>query len=105
MIRTLILFVFVSHFLCAYGQPGATPATNLVRFPSIAGLLEEARKGEVRGEVQGVVTFSYRQSSFYLQDKTSGLYVASATNIALSVGDRVAVQGRTVHAGFSPVLR
>ena len=91
----------------AWGQSSA-PAnfTNYQAFETIAAFLSVARTNNpFHAKLQGTVSYSYRGSSFNIQDNTGGLFVSSATNTALHVGDFIEVKGISVPGGFSPVLR
>ncbi|HEV8542314.1 MAG TPA: ATP-binding protein [Verrucomicrobiae bacterium] len=77
-------------------------------FKTIFDFITEAKRatpsGAVRGVVRGVVSYSYRQRSLYMQDATGGLFVSSPTNPPLAVGDFVLVEGIGDRTGFSPTL-
>ena len=108
--RLLLYFTFFGCPLWAWGQPvttaGTGSATNYQAFPNIASFLAAARTNDsVRAQLQGIVTYSYRRSSFYIQDNTAGLFVSSATNAPFNVGNLVEVKGTPVLGGFSPVFR
>ena len=84
--------------------PGSS--TNYTQFKDIASFIAAARSNEtVSARLQGVITYRYRQSSIFMQDDTAGVFVSSATNVVLELGDIVEVTGRSVPAGFSPVLQ
>jgi PAS domain S-box-containing protein len=88
------------------GQELSEARSNLTIFPDIRAFLTQARTAAVeRAQVRGVVSYSYLQSSFYMQDPTGGLFVSSGTNIPLQPGDIVEVQGKSHQDGFSPVLK
>jgi PAS domain S-box-containing protein len=104
------LLLYIALFSCpfwAWSQPVApAKATNYQAFPKIAAFLTAARTNDsLRGQLQGTVTYSFRQSSFYIQDDSAGLFVSSATNAPLEPGEIVEVRGTPVPAGFSPILR
>jgi PAS domain S-box-containing protein len=87
-------------------QPAPPAQTNSRALPDIATFLTEARTGKVdEASVRGVVSHGYHRTFFYIQDSTAGLFVSTATNTPLSVGDLVEVQGSAVWDGFSPTLR
>jgi PAS domain S-box-containing protein len=104
------LFLYIALFSCpfwAWSQP-ATPAspTNYRAFSRISDFIAAARTNlPLPVQLRGTVTYSYRQSSFNMQDESAGLFVSSATNLFLQVGDVVEVKGLSVPGGFSPVLR
>jgi PAS domain S-box-containing protein len=102
----LYIALFSSPFW-ACGQPTApSGSTNYTRFTNLASWVAAARKdAQLRAQVQGIVTYSYRQSSLYLQDQTGGLFVSASTNSILQVGDLVEVRGVPILGGFSPTLR
>lgn len=58
-----------------------------------------------RVRVQGVVTHQRPSGSFYLMDRTSGLYVQTPDHTALVPGDRVDVLGFPARGDYAPVLR
>ncbi len=107
--RLLLCIALFSCPLSIWGQDAPTanlPATNYQTFPSIEVFIKTARSNEsVRAQLQGVVTYSFRQSSFYMEDKSAGLFVSSPTNALMEPGDRVEVRGVAVQGGFSPILR
>lgn len=76
-----------------------------VEFSSIKRFLTVARTNPVpAARLSGVVTYSYRQSSVYIQDSTAGLFVSSPTNPPLKPGDIVIVTGHSESGGFSQIL-
>jgi PAS domain S-box-containing protein len=90
----------------SHGQPLSGARSNVTTFPDIRAFLTQARTAAVdRAQVRGVVSFSYRQSSFYIRDATGGLFISSATNIPLQIGDVVEVQGKVNQDGFSPTFK
>jgi PAS domain S-box-containing protein len=87
-------------------QPAPAAPTNLIVFPDIASYVARARTGDVANAlVRGVVTYSYRGSSLYIEDGTAGLFISATSNIPLHVGDFVEVEGSAVRDGFSPTLK
>ena len=94
----------------AFGQaqvlPPATNSATWAEFKEIGAFIQSAKtNGPLRGKLRGTVTYTYRQSSFYMQDNSAGMFVSAVTNITLSLGDAVEVIGTSVHAGFSPILK
>jgi PAS domain S-box-containing protein len=86
-------------------QPDPASETNGIAFPDIASFLSMARTGKVEeARVRGVVSYTYRRSALYIQDATAGLFVSAVTNMPLSLGDIVEVQGSAHWDGFSPTL-
>jgi PAS domain S-box-containing protein len=108
MIRRLILLGFLlacGGLIAASTDTPASPAAAPVSFPSIEAFLTQARtSAPVRAVLKGVVTFSYRKSSFYIQDETSGLLVQGGHDFHFVPGDFVEVQGISRTGGHSPVL-
>ncbi|HEX7859245.1 MAG TPA: ATP-binding protein [Verrucomicrobiae bacterium] len=97
----LASFLAIGGRVASYAQ-----STNLQQFSTIESFLAAARTNrDVRGQVRGSVTYSYPNRSFYMQDKTGGLFVGSATNIPLNVGDMVEVIGRASAGGFSSIMQ
>jgi PAS domain S-box-containing protein len=77
-----------------------------VVFQSIQGFLANARTNkELSAQLSGSVTYSFRKSSYYIQDASAGVFVSTPTNITLEVGDVVEVSGRAADGGYSPVLK
>ena len=79
------------------------PVTNFSTIESFLAAARSSNLVHVAG-VTGVVSYSYRGSSLYIQDATAGLFISSPTNPPLSVGDLVAVTGTPFTSGFSPIL-
>ncbi|HTG43484.1 MAG TPA: hypothetical protein VK633_03020, partial [Verrucomicrobiae bacterium] len=78
------VLLFCRVFLRAQAQ-STDGASNLFVFPTIQDFLVQARTSMVSAaRVRGVVTYSFRQSSFYLEDQTAALFVASPTNVVLA---------------------
>src|SRR5580765_6471803 len=90
-----------------YSQlPPSTGETNYRVFPDINSFLSAGRTASVTAaQVRGVVSYTYRRSSFYMQDATGGLFISALTNIPLRLGDIVEVQGSGHQDGFSPILK
>ncbi len=106
MIARCIILVVLSIFgVMLQAQPISTHSRAIV-FSEIRSFLSQARTSTVEAaQIRGVVSYAYRQSSLYLQDASGGLFVSSATNVPLQVGDLVEVQGKSQFDGFSPILR
>ena len=107
MTSRIIWSVVLTAVFAAFGQAQSyAQSTNPLVFKDISTFLQSAVSNRiVRAQVRGVVTYSYRKSSFYMQDEKAGLFVSSPTNIVLEVGDLVEVSGTPTEAGFSPVLK
>lgn len=100
----MLVFWLSIVVLCSAAEP-LVPGTNQVSFRTVAQFIAAAKTSRVDlAEVQGTVTYSYRNRSFYLQDQTAGLFVSSSTNPPLAVGDLVLVRGKPHREGFSPTL-
>src|SRR5688572_5200106 len=95
MTRQIIWCVMLIGLLWALAQKEAhAQNTNQVVFKDISNFLESVATNQtVRARLGGVVIYSYRRSSFYMQDDSAGLFVSSPTNISLDVGDLVEVTG------------
>jgi PAS domain S-box-containing protein len=92
---------FVSVEEAAPPDPFAAPVRaidSLMRFR-----LDDDLSHRVR--VQGVVTHQRPTGSFYLMDRTSGLYVQTSDRTPLAPGDRVDVLGFPARGEYAPVLR
>jgi PAS domain S-box-containing protein len=74
------------------------PLDSLMRFR-----LDDELGHRVR--VQGVVTHQRPTGSFYLMDRTSGLYVQTTDRTPLAPGDQVDVIGFPARGEYAPVLR
>jgi PAS domain S-box-containing protein len=74
------------------------PLASLMRFRLDGDLSHRAR-------VQGVVTHQRPTGSFYLMDRTSGLYVQTTERTPLAPGDQVDVIGFPARGEYAPVLR
>lgn len=100
-------YIFVTLFALlgprhAFAQNTNPPAV----FNDIQSFLGAARTNQnLRAQIRGTVTYSYRRSSFYAQDHTAGIFVSSPTNVILELGDVVEVTGAAADGGVSPVLR
>src|SRR4051794_6853683 len=90
--------------LLTFAQPKSATAAP-TPYSTIAAFVSDAEKRPiVRAQVRGAVTYAYTQRSLYIQDSTAGLFVSSATNPPLVVGDLVLVEGTGERTGFSPTL-
>lgn len=108
MTSRLILYIvlFGSPFWGWSQTVAPVPTNEPVRFQNIASFVEAARtNAPIRARLQGVVTYTYRQSSYYMKDGSGGLFVSTPTNIVLEPGMVVEAIGTSLPAGFSPVLR
>lgn len=108
MIRQSIWAVWLATCiaLCGTDARAQAPTNAPVNFRDIQSFLQSARTNKnLRAQVRGTVTFSYRKSSFYLQDATAGLFVSSPTNEVIEVGNAVQVTGSSSFVGFSPILK
>ncbi len=104
MWRAILLGIALSGNIRAQQQ--FSFQTNTITFSSISSFIAQAKTSNVpNGVVQGVVTYTYRQTSFYLQDKTAGLFVVPTQTNSLVVGDVVKALGSSSRGGFSPVLQ
>ena len=90
----------------ARAQESSAPGTNSRFFPTISAFIAEARTSEVPyATVEGVVTYTYKQQSFYIQDRSGGLFVVPVQTNRLVISDFVQVTGSSTRGGFSPTLQ
>lgn len=94
----------VSIFLgwaCAAGA--ATPAT-LTSLRAIHALTNTEAAQRLPVEFEATVTYVHlEQSVLFVQDDGVGIYVSPKTNLALAVGDRVLIRGKT-GPSFRPLV-
>src|SRR5688572_13672499 len=102
MLRVFFLGVMLNWQVSAQiltNSPGAE------FFPTIAAFLSKARSTNISSAtVEGVVTYTYRRNSLYIQDGSGGLFVSLTQTNALQLGDFVQVTGQSSRGGFSPIL-
>jgi PAS domain S-box-containing protein len=106
LVRYSAVVVLSLWGVLSHGQQLSEARTNLTIFPNIRAFLSQAKTAAVEiAQVRGVVSYTFRQSSFYIQDATGGLFVSSPTNILLQPGDIVEVEGKSYQDGFSPIFK
>lgn len=113
MIRHTIWAVLLAAFFAVSGTgsyaqstQGSQSTNAPVVFKDIQSFIQSARTNKsLRAQLRGTVTYSYRRSSYYLQDATAGLFVSSPTNEVVEIDSAVEVSGTTSFIGFSPVLK
>lgn len=99
------LFLLALWLLAGWGARAQSAQTNFIQFSSIAEFLRQSRTNALlSAQVRGTVTYTFRQSSLYIQDTTAGLFIKSPTNPPLQLGDVVLVGGHGIGGGFSPAL-
>jgi PAS domain-containing protein len=105
-VRFIAVVVLSLWGVMSHGQQLSRAQSNITIFRDIRTFLTQAKTTAVEvAQLRGAVSYSFRQSSFYMQDATGGLFVSSATNIPLQIGDLVEAQGKSYQDGFSPILK
>lgn len=94
--------------ICAGLLHWAAPvfAQGPIAFTNIAALKNHyfTYRTNFTGSVTGVVIFQFKGKSFFIQDRSGGLFVARTNNQPFAQGTVVQVSGDVASGGFSPIL-